>query len=360
MGFSLGLVGLPNAGKSTLFAALTGTDTLIAAYPFSTLESRKGVVQVPDPRLQALAKCLSPSKVTPAPLEVVDIAGLVKGASQGEGLGNQFLSHIRAVDLMLHVVRCFTASQVPHVTGEPDPRRDAEIINTELLLADLEVVERRVEHVRKAARADPKAHQAELALLERCRHALARGEAVRTLALSEPDPFLKALGLLSAKPIYYAANVDRNESRSLARARGLESAFAPCPVVTVDGKLESELALLPPDEQAAFRVELGLSESALERLVRTGYRLLGLLTFYTVVGEELRAWSLPDGATALDAAGKIHSDMARGFIRAEVVGVDEFLATPSLPALRERGAVRLEGREYRVREGDILTIRFAL
>ncbi len=359
MGFSCGLVGLPNAGKSTLFAALTGVDTLIAAYPFSTLEPKKGVVPVPDPRLQALTKLLSPSKVTPVTLEVLDIAGLVKGASRGEGLGNHFLSHIRAVDVLLHVVRCF-ASQVPYVAGEPDPRRDAEIVNTELLLADLEVVERRLEHARKTARADPKASRAELALLERCLAALARGEAVRALRVAEADkPALKASGLLTAKPLYYAANVDLNDPGSLALARELETIAGSCPVVTVDGKLEGELARLPPDEQAAFLAELGLSESALHRLARAGYQFLGLLTFYTVVGEELRAWSLRQGATALEAARKIHSDMAHGFIRAEVVALDEFLATPSLAILRERGAARLEGRDYRVRDGDILTIRFA-
>jgi hypothetical protein len=360
VGFSCGLVGLPNAGKSTLFAALTGADALIAPYPFSTLEPRKGVVSVPDPRLDALAKSLAPPRVTPTTLEVVDIAGLVEGASRGEGLGNQFLSHIRAVDVVLHVIRCFASSRVLHVTGEPDPRRDAEIVNTELLLADLEVVERRLENARKASRTDPKGSRAELALLERAREALARGQAIRALHLDQPDQArLKAWGPLTAKPLYYAANVDRNDPRSLERARGLEAVAAPCPVITVDAKLERELTLLGPDEEAAFRAELGVTEPALHRLVRVGYELLGLLTFYTVVGDELRAWSIRRGSTAQEAAGRIHSDMARGFVRAEVVPADEFLRTPSLATLRDRGAVRLEGRDYRVEDGDILTIRFA-
>ncbi len=361
MGFSCGLVGLPNAGKSTLFAALTGTETLIAAYPFSTLEPKKGIVPVPDPRLKALAKLLSPAKVTPTMLEVIDIAGLVEGASRGEGLGNQFLSHIRAVDVVLHVVRCFVDGHIPHLTGGPDPRRDAGIVNTELLLADLEITERRLEHAKKAARIDAKASRAELDLLERCRDALSREKAIRTLTLEESDlGRLKAWGLLTAKPLYYAANVDRNDPRSLALAHELEAIGGGDLVVTVDGKLEGELARLPSEEQATFRTELGLAEPALDRLVAVGHRLLALLTFYTVVGEELRAWSIHQGATAVEAAAKIHSDMARGFIRAEVVTVDEFLAAGSLSALRDRGGLRLEGRDYRITDGDILTIRFAL
>ncbi|MFQ5830380.1 MAG: redox-regulated ATPase YchF [Candidatus Methylomirabilia bacterium] len=360
MSLSCGLVGLPNAGKSTIFSALTGTDTLVASYPFSTLGPKKGVVPVPDPRLEALARLLHPGKVTPATLEVVDIAGLVEGASRGEGLGNQFLSHIRAVDTVLHVVRCFAAGQVPHLAGELAPGRDADIVNTEILLADLELVERRVDHLKKAKRLDPKASVTELALAERCHEALARGQAIRALGLDDDARrVLKGWGLLSAKALCYVANVDRGDPRRLELAQELAAASAGTPVVEVDGKLEGELALLPADEQQAFLEELGLGESALQRLVRVGYQLSGLITFYTVVGTELSAWSLPDGATALEAAGRIHTDLARGFVRAEVVRVEEFLATPSLTTLRERGTVRLEGREYRVSDGAILTIRFA-
>lgn len=361
MGFTCGLVGLPNAGKSTLFTALTGAATLVAPYPFSTLEPRKGVVPVPDDRLDRLATALRPAKVTPAHLEVMDIAGLVEGASRGEGLGNQFLSHIRAVEALVHVVRCFRSVDVPHVGGEPDPGRDIGIVNTELLLADLEVVERRLDKVKRLARSDPKAARAELALLERCREALARGTPLGTLALA-PDALAltRELGLLTGKPVCYVANVDRSDPGSLELAARLEAVTGGVPVVTADGKLEGELTQLPPEEARQFAAELGLAESALVRLIRVGYRLLGLITFYTVVGEELRAWSLKDGATALEAAGKIHSDMARGFVRAEVVSVEAFLATPVWPTLRERGLLRLEGRDYRVRDGEILTIRFAL
>ena len=357
MGFTCGLVGLPNAGKSTLFTALTGADTLIAPYPFSTLEPRKGVVPVPDDRLDGLAAALKPAKVTPAHLEVMDIAGLVEGASRGEGLGNQFLYHIRAVDTLAHVVRCFRAGDVPHVGGEPDPRRDTGIVNTELLLADLEVVERRLDKVRRVA----KAARAELAFLERCRDALGRGMPLRALELDAHDlAIARELGLLTAKSLCYVANVDRGDPTSLALAEHLAAVAGHAPVVTVDGKLEGEIAQLSAEEQRQFLAEWGLAESALVRLIKVGYRLLGLITFYTVVGEELRAWSLKDGATAVEAAGQIHTDMARGFVRAEVTRVEDFLATPVWAALRERGLVRLEGRDYRVRDSDIVTIRFTV
>jgi len=359
LGFTCGLVGLPNAGKSTLFTALTGADTLIAPYPFSTLAPRKGVVPVPDDRLDRLADALKPAKVTPAHLEVMDIAGLVEGASRGEGLGNQFLSHIRAVDALAHVVRCFRAGDVPGVDGEPDPRRDTGIVNTELLLADLEVVDRRLDKIRRVAKADPKAARAELVFLERCRDALGSGTPVRALPLGAADLVItRELGLLTAKPLCYVANVDRGDPASLALAQQLEAIADGAPVVTVDGKLESELTQFSPEEQRQFLTEWGLTESALVRLIKVGYRRLGLITFYTVVGEELRAWSLKDGATAVEAAGQIHSDMARGFVRAEVTRLEDFLATPVWATLRERGLVRLEGRDYPVRDGDILTIRF--
>jgi len=280
----------------------------------------------------------------------------VEGASRGEGLGNQFLSHIRGTDALLHVVRCFKSGDVPHPAGEGDPERDAGIVNTELLLADLEVVERRLDRTRKTARTDPAA-RGELPFLERCRDALGRGVPLRSLSQEEPR-LSKELGLLSAKPVCYAANVDRADPESLASARRLEALAGAAPVIVIDGKLEEELAQLPPEERASFASELGIEDSALARLAQAGYRLLGLHTFYTVVGEELRAWSIPASATALEAAGKVHSDMARGFVRAEVATVPEFLATPSWTTLRDRGLLRVEGRDYKVKDGDILTIRF--
>ncbi|MBI4588528.1 MAG: redox-regulated ATPase YchF, partial [Candidatus Rokubacteria bacterium] len=266
MGFTCGLVGLPNAGKSTLFTALTGAVTLIAPYPFSTLDPRKGVVPVPDERLDRLAAALRPAKVTPTHLEVMDIAGLVEGASRGEGLGNQFLSHIRAVEALAHIVRCFRSAEIPHVGGEPDPPRDVGIVNTELLLADLEVVERRLEKVTRAARAEPKATRGELALLERCREALARATPLRNLETAVVQAALiRELGLLTSKPTCYVANVDRADPGSLALAEQLEAVAGGAPVVTVDGKLEGDLAQLPPEEARQFRTELGLGESALVR-----------------------------------------------------------------------------------------------
>lgn len=359
MGFTCGLVGLPNAGKSTIFAALTGADTLIAPYPFSTLEPRRGVVPLPDPNLEALARALRPARVTPTTLEVMDIAGLVEGASRGEGLGNQFLSHIRGTDALLHVVRCFSVSEIPDTAEERDPVKSAEIVDAELLLADLEVVERRLERTRKMARAG--AARSELALLEHCQEVLGRGQSLHRLSWGEEERrLMKELGLLTAKPLCYVANVDRGDPESLARARRLEGFAGGTPVIAIDGKLERELAELPPAERAGFARELGIEDSALARLAQTGYRLLGLITFYTVVGEELRAWNIPAGAIALDAAAKIHTDMARGFVRAEVVTVAEFLATPSWTTLRDRGLLRVEGRDYRVGDGEILTIRFTV
>ncbi len=358
MGFTCGLVGLPNAGKSTIFNALTGAGATVASFPFSTLTPQRGRVPVPDSRLERLAELLRPAKVTPATLEVLDLAGLVAGAHQGEGLGNQFLAAIRETDALLHVVRC-----LPEAGTTPDPVQDAAVVATELLLADLEPVERRGERLARQARTEPQATAPELALARQVEAALARGEPLRRVALSpEERTLVRGWGCLTAKPLLYVANMSREAPSSPALVAALEAMAREegVPVISVDGKLEGELLELPAAEQAEFRRALGIEDSALARLARAGYELLGLLTFYTVVGTELRAWTLPRGATVLEAAGKIHTDMARGFIRAEVVPFETFAETPSWSALRERGLVRLEGRDYPVQDGEILTIRFAV
>lgn len=362
MGFTCGLVGLPNAGKSTLFNTLTGAGAPVAPYPFTTLSPQKGIVPVPDPRLDSLASLLRPAKVTPATLEVVDIAGLVEGASRGEGLGNQFLGHIRPLDAILHVVRCFRGTTVSHVRGTPDPIADAGVVAAELLLADLELIQRQLHSAERLARTHPKETSGTLVALRRASDALSRGTALRTLELtpSEASKF-RELGLLTLKPQLYITNGDWADRSSQAMVKVFEAwVEGQAPVIVIDAKLEGELALLPAAEQAEFLKEWGIEGSSIDRLVRAGYRLLGLLTFYTVVGEELRAWTLRAGATALEAASLIHSDMARGFIRAEVTSVEEFLQAGSGERLRERGLLRVEGRDYRVKDGEILTIRFAL
>lgn len=362
MGFSCGLVGLPNVGKSTLFNALTGVGAHVAPYPFTTLAPQKGIVPVPDPRLESLARLLRPAKVTPTTLEVVDIAGLVEGASRGEGLGNQFLSHIRPLDALFLVVRCFGGTAVSHVRGAPDPIADAEVVGTELLLADLELIERHLGHAERLARTHPREASLEVETLRRAREALARGKPLRALALApEEAARLRELGSLTLKPHLYAANEDRADPECQAMVRAFEAwVHDEAPVIVLDAKLEGELGQLPAEERVEFVEEWEIAGSPLDRLVEAGYRLLGLLTFYTVVGEELKAWTLKAGATALEAARLIHSDMARGFIRAEVVSVEEFVSVGSWEGLRDQGLLRVEGRDYQVKDGEILTIRFAI
>ncbi|MDQ7819082.1 MAG: redox-regulated ATPase YchF [Armatimonadota bacterium] len=363
MGLSVGLVGLPNAGKSSLFVALTRAAVAVAPYPFTTVEPHRGVVPVPDPRLEAIAAVTRPARVVPATVEVVDIAGLVRGAHRGEGLGNQFLAHIRDVDALAHVVRCFAAPDVPHVDGAPDPRRDLEVVDLELALADLATVEREWERVRSRARLRDPAAGAAAEVLEQVRDALQRGVPIRRLP---PDPrrdeVLRPLRLLTAKPVVYVANVADDDLPDAPSADPVRryAQEQEAPVVVLSARLEMEAAALAADEAAQVLAAYGVTEPGLQQLVRVAYRLLGLVTFFTTASHEVRAWPVPAGTTAPQAAGRIHSDMERGFIRAEVVGWDELVAAGSLPAARERGLVRLEGRSYVVRDGDVILFRFAV
>jgi GTP-binding protein YchF len=362
----LGIVGLPNVGKSTLFNALTSSRSAAAEnYPFCTVDPNVGVVEVPDPRLDALFAAVKPEKRVPAVVEFVDIAGLVRGASQGEGLGNQFLAHIREVDAIVHVVRCFEDPDVLHVTGGVDPASDHDIVTAELALADLAVVERRLEKSRKTARAGDKVAAAEVDTLERVVAELNAGRGAREAGESEDAVrFLRQLGLLTAKPVLYAANVADDD---LAAGGGpwmdrLQSAVRlhheEAEVVPFSAKIESELSELSLDERREFLAGAGIGEPGLDRLIHAGYRLLGLETFFTVGENEVRAWTIHRGATAFDAAGEIHSDFQRGFIRAETIAVEDFLVAGSYKVARERGLVRSEGREYVVQDGDVLLFRF--
>ncbi|HXF95408.1 MAG TPA: redox-regulated ATPase YchF, partial [Gemmatimonadales bacterium] len=357
----LGIVGLPNVGKSTLFNALTAARAPAENYPFCTVEPNVGVVEVPDPRLDRLFEVVRPRKKVPAVVEFVDIAGLVQGASRGEGLGNQFLSHIREVDAVVHVIRCFEDPDVVHVMGPVDPVRDHDVITSELALADLAVVERRLEKARKAARAgDPEA-RAEVAVLERVVTELDAGRGAREAGESEETiRYLRRLGLLTAKPILYAANVSEADLAAgggawLERLReAVRAHHEDAEVVPFSAKLEAELAEMSPEERREYLAGSGVAEPGLDRLIHAGYRLLGLITFFTVGENEVRAWTVHRGATAFEAAGEIHSDFQRGFIRAETVRWDEFVRAGSYKAARERGLVRSEGRDYVVQDGEVL------
>lgn len=362
-GMTLGLVGLPNAGKSTLFNALTRGAAEVANYPFCTIEPNVGVVPIPDHRLDALADAIRPESVTPGTLKVVDIAGLVEGAHRGEGLGNRFLAHIREVDAVVHVVRCFDDPDIGHVAGEPDPRRDVDMVETELLLADLETVQSRLEATRRRAKSGDPATIRSVGVLERLQERLERGVPARSVPdepLSSAEAAMAAeLFLLTAKPVMYVANVGEDPDQELvAQLEGLASERGAV-VVPLSGQLEAELAAMDPEEAALFREEMGAGEHGLVPVLRAGMTLLGLITFYTSVrGTEIRAWIIPEGTPAPVAAGRIHTDMERGFIRAEVVPWDTLIAAGSWAAARAEGLVRSEGRDYVVQDGDVILFRF--
>jgi len=364
MSLRIGIVGLPNVGKSTLFNALTKAGAAVASYPFTTIDPNVGIVEVPDPRLANVAAIAKPEEIKPTTVEFVDIAGLVKGAHQGEGLGNQFLGHIRDVDAVAMVVRCFQDPDVAHVSAELDPLSDCEVLDLELILADLATVERRQSKVQSMAKAQPREHAAELDLLSRMKTHL-EGEAVAArLPVSEKEAdMLRPLNLLTGKPRLYVANVGEDDlpdggplAPTVFQRAGEEGAQA----VVICAQLEADLADWAPDEAAEYRAELGLTTSGLERLIHAGYRLLDLITFFTATGTNVvRAWTLQREQTAYDAAGKIHTDMQRGFIRAEVVSYDDLMAAGDFHAAREHGLLRLEGRDYVVQDGDIIHVRFS-
>lgn len=362
MGFNCGIVGLPNVGKSTIFNALTSAGAQASNYPFTTIDPNVGVVDMPDERLDKLAEIYKPKKVTPTTMEFVDIAGLVKGAAQGEGLGNKFLSNIREVDAIAHVVRCFEDPNVVHVAGKVDPKTDIEVIEAELMLADLDSIEKRLFKAEKQAKTGDKKAIEEVEFMKRLKDMLAKGEPVRRATHSEEEiTWLKNYALLSSKPVLYVANVHEDmvdkpnpyvdAVKKIADAEGAK-------IVIISGQVEGEIAQLPKEERREYLAGMGLKESGLDRMIRAGYELLGLITYFTAGEKEVRAWTITKGTKAPQAAGKIHTDFEKGFIRAEVFHFDDLIKLKTEQAVKAAGLLRSEGKEYVVKDGDIMLFRF--
>ncbi len=359
MGLALGIVGLPNVGKSTLFNTLTKSMAAQASnYPFCTIDPNVGVVEVPDHRLQKLAAIVQTKKIVPAIVEFIDIAGIVKGASQGEGLGNKFLANIREADAIIHIFRLFNDANVTHVNGNVNPKQDIEIINTELILADVESLTKQIDNLRKKAKGQDKESMARLTVAEKILPVLESGKLANTITLSEEETLIaKQLQLLTAKPVLYVGNIDEQQiktidEQSVAKELGLDR------IITVCAKVEAELAQLSEEDSKAFLEDYGLKESGLKRIIQAGYDLLGLQTYFTAGEIEARAWTVKKGATAPQAAGVIHTDFEKGFIKAEVASYDDFVNFNGWSGVREKGKMRLEGKEYIVQDGDVMFFKF--